>query len=131
MDHLLTTTWSRGGAEPLTKTVTITDGGENNLDVTVAASATNLNALWAIDVSALKSLYILSDKDITIKTNSSTEPDDTLTIKANVPFDWHTTKGFTNPLTVDVVSIYVTRTGAGAGTGSGTLKIRALQDSTP
>lgn len=67
----------------------------------------------SIDVSEVQSILIKSDQDITIKTNSSGSPDDTLAIKAGMPYIWITGKSYdTLKLTVDVASIYVTNTAA-------------------
>jgi len=123
----LTLSWSDGSSTSLTKSVAQTDEGGLYLDFTVAGATTDKRVLAAIDVSALKLLYILSDKDITIQTNDGTTPDNTLTITANKPLVWYSGCGLPNPLTVDVVDIYVTN----AGGTTATVNIRALQDATP
>jgi len=61
-----------------------------------------------IDVSQLKAIYILSDQNITLETNSGSAPADTLNLLANVPYVWHTGSYFTNLLTTDVTASYWT-----------------------
>lgn len=78
-------------------------------------------------MSALASVYILSDQDLTLKTNSTGSPDDTIILTANKPVIWYAGCGWTNPLTVDVTKFYLTN---GGGT-SATFRARFLYDSTP
>lgn len=122
--HNITQSWSRSG-EAVSVTVVATGSGEVNVDETIPASQTNMLITLAVDVSALKSLYISSDETLTIKTNSSGSPTDTLTITGGKPLVWYTGCGFSCPLTGDVTVIYVTNSAAAA------LKIRTLQDATP
>lgn len=122
--HRITYTWSNGGT-PLSVTVEKTGGLEANLEEAVPANQTNLLMNIAVDVSAAKVVVISSDVALTLKTNSSGTPDDTISVLAGVPIVWHSTDGFTCPLTVDVTKVYVTNTTAG------TLKIYTLQDATP
>lgn len=122
--HRLSYTWSNGGA-PLAVTVEKTAGAEINIEEAISANQTNLAITLALDVSAMKSLVISSDVAMTLKTNSSGSPADTINLTANVPIVWHATNGFANILTTDVTVLYVTNTAAG------TLKLYALQDVTP
>lgn len=131
IEHRLTYGWNRAGAEPLTKTVSVSGDLEVNADVTVPLSSTDLRITMAIDVSALKSLYITCDKGVKLETNSSSAPDDTLNVAAETPITWHATSGLDCPLTADVTDFYVTRQGSDSATGSATLKIRSNQDGTP
>jgi len=58
---------------------------------------------------------------------SSGTPDQTLTIPANTPFGWVTGSGITNPLTVDITDLYVTK----PASGTHTLQLYTAQDATP
>jgi len=84
--------------------------GENQITLApvIPDGATNQLILVAIDVSLLKFLAIKSDKNITIKTNSSGSPADTLNILANVPYIWGDGGYETCKLTTDVASMYIT-----------------------
>lgn len=125
-DHTLTSAWTRTG-ETVSLSKTYTVEGEQNVDVAVPASTTNKEVNIDLDVSELKTLMITSDVAITIKTNSTGSPDDTLTVPADTPVMWGATTGITCPLTVDVTKIYITN----ATLGAATVKIRTGYDATP
>lgn len=124
--HNIGLSWNRSG-ETISKTVVMTADGEVNVDTTVNASATDKEVDIAIDVSSLQSLYIWSDQDVTIQTNSGSVPADTLTIEADSPLVWYVGCGLDNPLGTDVTKLYLTNAGGAAAT----VKIRVLQDVTP
>jgi hypothetical protein len=110
VSHQHSNQFSRSG-ETISGSVTVTGEGEPNLDVTVAANQTNKEVDYVLDVSTVTSLWLYSDKDLTIKTNSTSAPDDTIALKAGVPLPWESTTGyFDNPLTVDVTKFYLTNT---------------------
>lgn len=101
--------------------------GHVGINEVIPAPSTNLQLTCAIDVSAVKSLLILSDQDITIKTNSSSEPTNTLALKAGVAYEWTTDSYDTLKLTGDVTAIFVTH----AGETAANLTIDVVQDVTP
>lgn len=118
--------WSAGN-NSLSKPITITADGEANIEVTVADAAVDLPVMIAIDVSALKLLYLSSDQDLTIKTNDSGTPTDTLTVSGGKPLVWFEQNGYTNPLSADVTAIYVSNSSGSPAK----LIIKTLQDATP
>ncbi|VTR99240.1 unnamed protein product [Gemmata massiliana] len=127
ISHSLTLSWARNG-EAITNVVTVTANGETNLDLTVPANTTDLRADIDLDADKIQSLYILSDQNVTIETNSGTSPGNTLTIGANKPYVWYLGCGLTNPITTDVAaSIYVTNPST---TLAANVQIRVLQDMT-
>jgi hypothetical protein len=82
----------------------------------------------AIDVSALKSIAIVASGALTVKTNSSSSPADTITLTDSMKaVIWYTGSVFDNPLTTDVTALYVSNAGADAVT----FKLVALLDITP
>ncbi len=85
----------------------------------------------AIDYSALKSLFVLSNQDITIELNNpgggSAAADETWALKANQPIDWQINDVMDAPLSADVTVIYVTN----ASGETANLQIRVGQDPTP
>lgn len=95
--------------------------------VAVANGQTVFEIMAAIDVSALKSLFVVSDQNVTMKSNSSGAPDDTLTLLANQPLVWYSGSYYPCPLTVDVVKFYV----ANASGAEADIYIFALIDPTP
>jgi hypothetical protein len=122
--HVFTSTYTRSN-EQLTKNVTITKDGEQNATIALASSSTNVAVTLTLDVSAMGSLYLLASAAMTVKTNSTGSPDNTLTLAADTPLCWYAGCGIANPLTTDVTVLYVTCA------DGGTLEIRALQDITP
>ncbi len=103
--------------------LTVQADGEDNRDITVAALAADYLVAYVLDYSQCKGVFILADADMTLETNSSSAPDQTISLTANVPVAWVYGAG-TCPITADITSLYVT------STAGGTLKIRTLVDST-
>ncbi len=124
--------WNNGG-QAINKSIAVSGGAETNIDETIAASATNIAIEFTLDISQLKGLFLNSDRNITIKTNSSGSPDNTFTLQANVPFAWvfgdptlRDTGG--TAVTVDVASIFVTNADS---VNAALVQIRSLTDPTP
>ncbi len=110
------------------------DGGQTftgtldiNLDESVADSATDFEIVVGIDVSEIKAIMILSDQIVTLETNNGTTPDDTLNLTANNAYEWYEGSYFTNLLTTDVTSVFITN----ASGSTATIKILATVDATP
>ncbi len=96
------------------------------INPTIPASTTNLLIDIAFTVAGLKSCWISSDKAVTIKTNDSTTPQETITIAAGIPLIWNANSGV-NQFAGDVTAMYVSN----ADTGPAEMKIRILHDKTP
>ena len=93
----------------------------------VPADSTDLEIVIAIDVSAIKLIIILASHDLTLETNNGAAPDDTLNLVAGRPYVWYTGSYYTNLLTTDITSIFMTE----AASDDATLDILALVDATP
>ncbi len=116
------------GSISQTQGISKTADGETSLGpIEVANGATVFEVFCAIDVSALKGLRIVADQALTLKTNSSGAPDDTIVLVADQPLDWYDGSYYTKPLTVDVVKFFV----ANASGEDADLYIFVLQDPTP
>lgn len=125
--HVIGLTYTRSG-EQLTKNVTLTNDGENNIDVSLTALQTDKHVVVGIDVSALTSLYILSNVAATIEWNDNAGAQGSLTLVADKPVVWYTGCGLANPLgAVDITDLYVTN----GANSVGLVNIRLLQDATP
>ena len=96
-----------------------------NFEQSIAALTTNQNFILALDVSQIKFIVLKSDQALTIKTNSSGSPTDTINLLAGVPYVWVYNANYNSLLlTGDVTSIYVTN-----GTASAALlQIMAILD---
>lgn len=112
-------------AGDVTNTQTLTADGECNRDVSLSANSTNVEVDLDLVYTRVKVLAIECASALTIKTNSTSSPSDTLTLVGGQGLVWFYGSGFTNPLTADVTKLYLTSTAAQD------VKIRVLYDSTP
>lgn len=129
--HTLNRSWSRAG-EAINKTFNVTGGAEINIDEAIPAATTDQLVAFTADVSQIKSLFIVSDKDVLIQTNSGSSAVNTFTLAAGRPFMWSTgdaaladTEG--DPVTTDITALYVTNAHE---TAAAALQIRCLVDPT-
>lgn len=100
---------------------------EINTEVSVADSTTDDQVVMSVDVSAIKSAFIVSDQAVTIETNNGTTPDDTFTLVANVPLEWNESSPLANPFSADITGLFITN----ASGATATVRIRILLDATP
>lgn len=130
--HDITTTWARQGESFFSKESVVADA-EFNADLSVAGLAADQELEVAFDFQDLKSIVIISDKPLTLKTNSVAAPGDTIAIPATasggagVPFKWTANSGVANPFTADVTSFHFVSAEADAAA----VKVRLLFDGTP
>jgi hypothetical protein len=124
--HTFTINW-QSGSEALSYPVVVTADGETNGDYPVAAGVVN----WEIDIAFVKtllqSILITSDVAATLKTNSTSTPQETITLAPGIPFFWFIGSGLVNPFVGNVTKFYANVPGGAAGN----IKIRTLQDTTP
>lgn len=127
ISHTLTRNWndgvgSIGGSE------TVSWGAGPQIDEAIPSNQTDLLVAFAFTNAKLKAIIITADVNMTIKTNSSGSPQETLTILAGVPFMWSLTASSigaaASPFAGNVTALYVTNTTAG------TLRIRSSVDPT-
>jgi hypothetical protein len=84
---------------------------EVNVDVTIAASQTNSPVTCAFVLANVKSLFILSSQAVTLKTNSTSSPGNTISLKAGIPLEWTNSAGYYSiPFAADVTILYITTT---------------------
>lgn len=121
--HTITKTWASGTSAPLSKSVSFVGVRELNIDAAVAASTTNQQELLSFTAASLLEIFISSTQNVTIKTNSSSSPQETLTITGGDPLQWDNTCGIAIPFSGDVTSIFITN----AGASSATVSIRTLE----
>lgn len=101
--------------------------GEANIDEAIVADQADVQYNIAIDFSAIQSLCIICDTGVTIKTNSSSVPDDTIVITADRPYIWYANHPDAVLLTADVTTIFVSEDDS----DTGVLKILCTQDASP
>ncbi|MFQ5414660.1 MAG: hypothetical protein ACE5E6_09405 [Phycisphaerae bacterium] len=126
-DHTITQKVTTSGkAVESVRTITAADGGLVSQEFTIADAVTDQQVNIAIDVSQLKSIYILSTQNILLETNNAATPTDTINLLANVPYMWDASSYFTNKITADVTKMFFTNS-SGA---TATVKIETLEDVT-
>jgi hypothetical protein len=113
------------GDTPITQATTLTADKRESYSLTVPIANDQLVAL-VLDVSQVKAIVILSDQDLTLETNNSGTPVDTLALKANVPYFWYTNKPQALAFGTDITALYVTNASAAIAS----LKIEILVDPT-
>lgn len=104
----------------------IASGSQNlEIDAPIAEGAANFEIDFDVPVAPeAKGFLFIADQAMTVKTNSTSAPDNTITLTANVPYFWVTGMG-ANPLAAAITKVYVTSANAG------TLKIRAVFNTVP
>lgn len=94
------------GSSLLSSTTVYEDDSEAKFAVTAPTSATTEVDL-PVDVSQIISFFIYSDQAVTLKTNSSSSPTQTIPISAKKAYGWNTDQPGSNPLTSDVTKFYL------------------------
>jgi hypothetical protein len=118
------------GSQTMSVTVAVTAGGNSltprtftatsdqlvQQTVALAANTTNQPVTIAFKVATLATIYVYCDatdgSTVTLKTNSTSVPGNTITFKNGEAFVWDSNMGITNPFTVDVTEWYLTNTTA-------------------
>jgi hypothetical protein len=102
--------------------VTLVDGES------IADAQTDKLIAFTLDVSAVKSFYLVSDQNVTLEFNNSTTGVPTIALVANVPYVWTTDSYDSFLLTSDVTpGVYVTNASGSAAV----INMVALLDGTP
>lgn len=114
LTHNVTVSWTENNAGLLQQAVSLTGQLEQNLTFSLAGSTTNELHALAFTTTKLQLFLCISDQDITLKTNSSGSPQDTITIKAGIPFIWYANMGITVPFAGNVTASYWTNAGSTA-----------------
>jgi hypothetical protein len=124
--HTIRQAWT-SGARSISNETAYTGDAQSSIEAEIADSETDFLVNFALDVSQIAAIYIVSDQDITVETNDGSSPDDTLSLVAGVPYVWTTDSYDSCLLTVDITALYVTNS-SGA---TATLQIEVVKDDTP
>jgi len=81
----------------------------------------------SLDISQVQALMILADGALTLETNSSSAPTNTIAIQAGKPYLWRLADYVACLITSDVTSIFLSN----AGSVSVNFKLAAILDATP
>jgi len=121
--HTLTDTYSDNAGIVVTTTVSKTGSEVVEWDGIIPISTTNQALQLAFTTASMQALLISSTFALTLKTNSSGSPIQTLTLAPNQAITWYTGSANANPITTDVTEIFITNA---SGTNAPALKIRVL-----
>jgi archaellin len=129
--HTYTLGWAgSNGGTPVSSLVPITGNIEINVNETVAHGSTNQQVHIAFVVAKLQSIRIAvtpvsgsTAVALTLKTNSTGSPQETITISATQPFEWIAGSGIPVPFGGDISTMYFTNAD---GAIDDTLDIKAL-----
>lgn len=114
------------GDQPYFEDVETNENGEVT-SANVANGATDQLVAFTLDYSQNKVLFITSTVEMTLKTNSSGAPDQTLSIgPTSGVVAWSAKCGCVHPITADITALYVSNS---AGS-NGVLEIYQLSDAT-
>lgn len=107
--------------------VTATGTLQTILDENVADGQTDNEIVVALDVSAVKGFYLVSNQDVLFEPNSGSTPDDPISLLANVPYAWHTNSYDSFFFGTDWTSVFITN----ASGASARVRCLAELDATP
>lgn len=104
----------QGGGVNETARIEKSSGSVIAIDESISANQTDLVYAIAFDKDRLKMVYLVASETMTIETNSSSAPSDTLTMTADEPLIWwEGATEYTNPFaTADVTGWFLTNTTA-------------------
>lgn len=126
ISHTITRSWAgQSSGSPINPVgATFTGTEELNFTLSLAGGATNTQFNLVFTKTSLQSIFIYTDaENVTLKTNSSGSPQDTITITAGEPYVWDVSSGITNPFAGNVTSGFVTNS---SGTISTNFYVRCL-----
>jgi hypothetical protein len=124
---ILTAYTTQSEGQIASSSISVSADSEANFDGSIAGSPTaDVEVDWAITLANLKSILMIADKALTIKTNATGGgAQDTIALAAGVALAWNGSGPA--PFADNVTKLYVTVTGSAAAI----LKIRARLDQTP
>lgn len=115
------------GGLPYSRTNEYLLDGVNIRTALVPPTTNDKQVLLNVESTAIKAMYLVSDQDVTLETNSASSPIDTIALKANVPLIWTEDDDFDCPISADVTMLYITN----AGSTEANVSIVVGEDATP
>jgi hypothetical protein len=97
-------------------TVHLEGDAKTDFETVVPVGATDTHVGVHLKLAELVLLYLVSDQDLTLKTNSASAPTDTLQLTAGEPLLWRARGGVPLPLKQDVTEFYATNAGKAEAT---------------
>ena len=106
--------------------IAVTGSGAIVIDESIANAVTDGLIDCSFVLARLSAFYMCSDKALTIETNSSGAPQETITLVANKPFVYVPGVGLPSPFAGNVTALYASN----ASGSTAVLQIRVLLDVT-
>ncbi len=111
--HTVAYNFSKDGSALTSFSSSESQDGEVNLDVTIAAAASNFSVICPITLSAVKSIFINCEADMTVVTKNGATTVNTFTFLANKPLIWQIGFPTAIPFGGDFTTLAVTSTAGG------------------
>lgn len=106
--HSVGTTYKTDSGTIASVTATYTNGAEFGVNTTIAPSTTNHEIDIEFLHTAVWSVVLFASAALTIKTNSSTTPGDTINLAANQALIWAHDHTEDAPFSADVTKLFIT-----------------------
>ena len=116
------TTGIQGRSE--SKTLEVTAEVQQSGSIAIVDAATDLVYEVAFLHTKLKSIYIETDQDLTLETNDGTRPQETIPLKAALPYQWVLGEERALPFSGAITAFYFTN----ASGSTANVKIEVLYD---
>lgn len=123
--HTRQITYVDSGAQVVSTTQSQTGSEDEQLQQSIAASATNQSFNFNVILANMKSCLIYADGALTIKTNSAGSPQDTITLVAGQAIAWQTGDAGSAPFAGNVSTLFMTNPSTTAAVN---VKVAALQN---
>lgn len=101
------------GTQDLGVSRTISSGQRIQISETIPALADGLEVAMAALAAKITYICFIASANMTVKTNSDSEPDLTIALTAGVPREWGTGDLASNPIEDDIASLFVDSTDGG------------------
>ncbi len=125
--HQITQAWTNGSRAISGSKEYEANAQGNSIDEVITADAEDELVVFTLDVSQVKSIFILAEGDMTLETNNGAAPTDTINLKAGVPYIWTTDSDDSFKLGSDVTALYMTE----LSSANNRLQIESVYDPTP
>jgi hypothetical protein len=126
--HTMGKTYKSDAGTVASTTQSFTGDAEIQYKGAIAANTTDGRITLAVTKANIRSMVIYCDQDCTIKTNSSTTPQETISVSAKVMVDWNTSSTASCPYSGNITDLYVT---VGNTSAAANLLVTHLVDQTP
>ena len=102
-----------GGTALSADTITVTGNDDNRIKDVATAGQTKHISVGSVVKANIASFFIESDQNVTLKINSSSTPDQTLSLTAKRAYAWKNTDPGANPLSPSTITdLYFVNAGA-------------------